>query len=549
MAENEPRDPSPSIKPAQPLILRTIGLLAVFVFFVAVLRRAWMCDDAFITLRQVDNLVNGRGFVYNVGERVQGFTNPLWALLLSLPYKFSQEAFVTTVLTCLVVSVTYGSLLVFGASPDRRVGALVLLLLCFCKGFIDFSTSGLENPLSHLLLLGVAWSYCSEKPSLFRISLLASLASVNRIDSVVIATPIVLAALFTAPRGARLKPLLLGQLPAIAWYSFALIYYGFPFPNTAYAKLNATIPAREVWGQGVAYLLDTVYNDAVSAIVLLLGLLATLSAVRQVGRLRVILFAILCGVFYVISVGGDFMAGRFWTPVISLSAFLVARVGSQWVNVRGALPWSAAAAAVLVCVAPFSPFRDEPNRERNEIPPHGIANERAWYMFLDQLGLHMNLRSKAWQSGHYAAGKQAKDRGDAVVVAGNIGMFGMGAGPTVYVLDPLALTDPLLARIPFKYYPGWRPGHLGREIPAGYEDTLKKGENLITDPCVREFYEQLRTVVRGPLFTKARFKAMWDLNRPSGAKVIPCPPPPPPPEPPPPPPEPAKPKTRTPRKK
>lgn len=503
--------------------LRSLGLLSLLVFFIAVLRRAWMSDDAFITLRQVDNLVNGRGFVYNVGERVQGFTNPLWALVISIPYKLSEEALVTTTLTCVTASVLYGWLLVFKAAPDRRIGALVLFLLCFCKGFIDFSTSGLENPLSHVLLLAVAMSYCADTPSVFRVSLFSALAVVNRMDSAVLVTPMLIGTVLSAPPGKRWKPLLLGQLPALAWFGFALIYYGFPFPNTAYAKLNATIPKREMWGQGVAYVLDTVYNDAVSAIVLLLALLATVSAVQQVARLRVVLFSVVCGVFYVISVGGDFMAGRFLTPAVSLAAFVVARVGSQWAVVPTMIPWSAGFTAILVCVAPFSPFRDEPNRERNEIPAHGIANERAWYMHLDQVGLHMNLRKKAWQTGHYEGGKQAKARGDTVVVAGNIGMFGMGAGPTVHILDPLALTEPLLARIPFKYHPHWRPGHLGRDIPAGYEDTLKKGENVITDPCIHEFYEQLRTVVRGPLFSQARFKAMWDLNWPSGAKVNPCP--------------------------
>lgn len=57
-----------------------MGWLAVSAFVLVVLRRGWMCDDAFITMRAVDNLIHGRGFVYNAGERVLGFTNPLWAL-------------------------------------------------------------------------------------------------------------------------------------------------------------------------------------------------------------------------------------------------------------------------------------------------------------------------------------------------------------------------------------------------------------------------------------------------------------------------------------
>ena len=40
-------------------------------------------DDAFISFRYAQHLIDGHGLVYNVGERVEGFTNPLWTLLLA----------------------------------------------------------------------------------------------------------------------------------------------------------------------------------------------------------------------------------------------------------------------------------------------------------------------------------------------------------------------------------------------------------------------------------------------------------------------------------
>ncbi len=42
----------------------------------------WMADDAFIDVRVVNNVLAGHGPVYNVGERVEAYTNPLWVLLL-----------------------------------------------------------------------------------------------------------------------------------------------------------------------------------------------------------------------------------------------------------------------------------------------------------------------------------------------------------------------------------------------------------------------------------------------------------------------------------
>ena len=40
-------------------------------------------DDAFITFRYSRNLLEGNGFVYNVGNRVLGTTTPLFTILMA----------------------------------------------------------------------------------------------------------------------------------------------------------------------------------------------------------------------------------------------------------------------------------------------------------------------------------------------------------------------------------------------------------------------------------------------------------------------------------
>ncbi len=60
---------------------------------VAVLRAAWLSDDSYITLRTIDNFWNGYGLRWNVIERVQTFTDPLWMLLLAAAYGVTREAF------------------------------------------------------------------------------------------------------------------------------------------------------------------------------------------------------------------------------------------------------------------------------------------------------------------------------------------------------------------------------------------------------------------------------------------------------------------------
>src|SRR5450432_1921923 len=55
------------------------SLLVGYVTFV----NAWCGDDPYITLRTVDNAIKGYGLTWNPYERVQVFTDPLWALLLT----------------------------------------------------------------------------------------------------------------------------------------------------------------------------------------------------------------------------------------------------------------------------------------------------------------------------------------------------------------------------------------------------------------------------------------------------------------------------------
>ena len=58
--------------------------VAVAAGVAAAAARAWVCDDAFISFRYALNLVRGQGLVFNPGERVEGYSNPLWTILMAV---------------------------------------------------------------------------------------------------------------------------------------------------------------------------------------------------------------------------------------------------------------------------------------------------------------------------------------------------------------------------------------------------------------------------------------------------------------------------------
>jgi len=148
-----------------------------------------MCDDAFITVRAVQNLLAGRCFAFNGDERVMGFTSPPWAVLLIVPRKIASDPFFTPMLLNAFVAMFGAWLLVYRTGSNRALALLAAVLLAFSRAFVDFSTSGLENSLIYAMLGLFAIEVFRERPRLDRLGLWASLLWATRMDSVLIGAP------------------------------------------------------------------------------------------------------------------------------------------------------------------------------------------------------------------------------------------------------------------------------------------------------------------------------------------------------------------------
>ena len=82
----------------------------------------------------------------------------------------------------------------------------------------------------------------------------------------------------------------------------------------------------------------------------------------------------------------------------------------------------------------------------------------------------------------------------------------------IHVYDAYGLADAFLARLQATYDDHWRIGHMQREIPAGYEETVVTGVNSIEDEKLHEFYDALSVVIKGDLWSVERFKTIWRMN-------------------------------------
>jgi arabinofuranosyltransferase len=511
-------------------IARWLPFCLLGFLFIVLLRTAWMSDDAYITLRTVDNFVHGHGLRWNVDERVQAFTHPLWMFLESAFYLVTREAFRTVIFLSIALSMTAAGLLAFRSRA--RVGALTLgaLALLASRAYVDYSTSGLENPLTHLLTVIFLLNLRDEAPDrkrLFLLGAVAGLAALNRVDSLLLFLPGLAFAWgrFGWRRG--LPVVLTGFAPLLCWELFSLFYYGLPVPNTALAKLNTGIDGMSLARQGIRYLANSLRTDPVTLPVIAAGL-----AVAFVGRRRrdvAVALGILCAIAYVVKIGGDFMSGRFLSAPFLASVVLLMQ--AEPFPLRRGRPALAVIILGLAIATPHPSISSGPGfgvPSTGTLDASGIADERRFYFSMSGL-LNRDVSKEKPARRLTRTGREAKRMKSPILVEGMIGVAGYVAGPSVRIVDFHALADPLLARLPIvakdRMYEAfmigsngkkgtgpWRIGHFLRNVPAGYLETVLTGSNRIEDPELAAYYDRLALVTRGPLWSWKRIVEIVRMN-------------------------------------
>jgi arabinofuranosyltransferase len=513
----------------RPRLLSALPLVAFAGLAVVLVRCAWQCDDGYITFRTVWNWVHGYGLRWNPIERVQAYTHPLWMLAATACLLVSGDVYYSTIglsiaLTLLAVFVLYR------AAPSPAYALLTILFFGASSAAVDFAASGLETPLLVLLLALFVLVLEREpaSPRTLLLALLVSLIGLTRLDALLLVLPALAVRAWGQWSRATALRLCLGAVPLGLWHAFSLFYYGFLFPNTAYAKLGRHAPLAEVLLRGIVYLSDSLRHDPVTLLVVLAGIRT--AAVHDKRTARGLGAGVALYLLYVISIGGDFMSGRF---LVAPFVVALALLGSDplWRGVRPAAI-AGATALVIALILPDSRMLSGAEYGRGDPLSHirdtGIGDERAYYY--PSTGL-LNV----WRRRHELAAVGAPVPPHAWAIAGakaradnvkampvpEVGFFGYFAGPGVHIVDLFALADPLLARLPFDPSIAYRVGHYVRRLPEGYGRSVV-GENQIVDPRVKNYYEVIRLITRGPLLSAARLRAIVRMQLGLG----PSPPPP-----------------------
>ena len=309
----------------------------------------FVLDDAFISFRYAANLAAGNGLVYNPGERVEGYTNFLWTLLMVIPHLLGIDPvpFAQAIgLASFVLSLFLTHRLAFLATESHAEAWVAVLFLGANYTFSAFATGGLETQTHACLLVAtflVLVKSIRNTPlrprDLMVLSLLMGLTLLIRLDSAVLLSLVVVqvgARLLRedtswAVKWHKLEALAIpGALLVVPWLAWKVSYYGDLLPNTFYAK----VASDTSWQRGARYVFQFYWSYWLLPFVALLVL--SINALRRPsnGPLRILVEAVVLWSLYVIWVGGDFMEFRLLVPVLPMVAILIAWVTMAQVNNR-----------------------------------------------------------------------------------------------------------------------------------------------------------------------------------------------------------------------
>jgi hypothetical protein len=423
-------------------------------------------DDGMISMQYAHNLAEGHGLVWNAGgERVEGFSNPLWvgymALLHLLPIEPAQMGLPVQISGMIFIALTLVFVKKIGddVTGNPWPGLAAAGLTAFYLPLHNWALQGMEVSILALMVTVAAWQAIrTAKNGRFRswLYLLLGLATLVRIDMVV-PFIVIVAYLVWMDAPNRQRHLLWGLATLVFFLGGQTLlrfwYYGEWLPNTYYLK----VVGAPVWfrvAHGLAVYWQFLWTT--NWVLYVLPLAVMLLTWDKSGLLLVGLF--LAQSAYSIYVGGDAWehrggANRF--IAIAMPVFFIAfsaslyRLRLKMAAERPAWQRVALAAAELGFLG-VSFFSLNVMIESNYV-------ERLLFM---RQPLFVRGTERATSIGLYVRAMTTEQARVAVVTAGAIPYFSER-----YAIDLMGKNDPVIARLDsrIKISPygilEFRPGH------------------------------------------------------------------------------------------
>ena len=482
--------------------------LLYFAFLTLV--HSWIGEDFLITVRSILNFIHGFGPVYNIGERVQAYTHPLWFFLMSGVIVVTKEIFYSTVLISVLFSFLAVLLISKAHGFEKKPSYFItfILFITFSSAFMDYTSSGLENPLGYLLFSALVW--CFYKNHYFYLPLLAALLFLNRYDYLFIFVPFLIFYLIQ-PREwkGKLLSFSISGFIILSWLVFSLYYYGSLFPSTYYAKtMSSVYKDADVFVNtlnALNYYKATMLRDFLTFLPFIFCFVFIRSQFLS-KKDRLLVFSVLPYLLYIFWIGGDFMQGRFFaTPFFLIAPVFIKCFFHFCKTFFVKFPKFVIGVCLLMLMSSLLlSYKSFPIVElfigaKPYWPMNALeiltVDERA--VFFEKPLNYFNESAKQINESYERWGKPQQGF-KSHFFCGYLGISGLIMGKENHIVDFCGLSDFFLATLkpPYKLY----PGHSYRRLPLGYMSTiLSKGKvNYICDKNTREHWENIKEKTRAP---------------------------------------------------
>lgn len=344
----------------------TVAVLVAVAMVGAVLhaiRFDFKIDDAYIAFTYARNWVAGQGIVFNVGERVEGYTCFSWVALSALGMALGADIARWSQVWCWLASAgtvcaTWCLTRALLPRGHRSVAALAALAIAVYPPLAWAAGSRMETALYTCLLTATLALHVRRGAQSWAAPLCLVLTALTRPEGWLLAVLLCADALRSGPRRAALRYVALVLALLGPYFVWRYSYYGYPLPNTFYAKVSAS---TDQLARGLHYLGLFMKEPTTWWIV---GL-AVLAGWR--GRKAVVAVFLLAYFGYVVSVGGDvFRFHRFFVPLVP-TLIAAASVGLLRVVERLIQPaWQPRLAALAAAYALFAVACVPMHREQHQ---------------------------------------------------------------------------------------------------------------------------------------------------------------------------------------
>lgn len=319
------------------LIVAAVGVLLFFRF---------SAEDAFITYRYAENLVNLGSLVYNVGEPINALTSPLHALLSAALYRATGNTIVSNKVVALLL-LFISALIVWRRFEKRRpLQFLALGLMLLPPSILLWTFGGLETPFL-LFFVTMTVILAERGPRLEPLTpgaifLLAGLTFLTRYDSALFFLPLLahVASKARAPRRVLFALAVAAILPS-AWIAISFTFYGDPLPTSFYVK-TPRVGLGAFYYNGIYIASHLLFVGLIPTLVLVPLLLRSLKGTlrllsRHVRRLWWLYLGLALQLLYGLTMATHHMmfSFRFFVPFIPAAVILVVDLIASAVDAEG----------------------------------------------------------------------------------------------------------------------------------------------------------------------------------------------------------------------